>query len=143
MDQHTDTATEHVPGYGWLVFAGIMLAIVGFLNAFYGLALVAQDEIVVTGPEAEVVLVGSTTGWGWTLLVVGIIELFTGFGALARRQWARWLGIIVAGLGLVAQFPLAFGPNPLWSLTMVLLCAMVIYGLAVHGGPVDPARSPR
>jgi hypothetical protein len=30
-----------------------------------------------------------------------------------------------------------FGAYPLWSFTIVIVCAMVIYGLAVYGGKDD------
>ena len=33
-----------------------------------------------------------------------------------------------------ARFPVFFGAFTLWSFTVVMLCAMMIYGLAVYGG---------
>ena len=37
----------------------------------------------------------------------------------------------------LARFPVFFGAFTLWSFTVVMLCAMVIYGLAVYGGKDD------
>lgn len=121
-------------GEGWVLFAGIMLGIVGILNVFQGLALVAKDEIYVTGPDASVVIVGDVSTWGWVILILGVVELFAAFGAVSGQQWARWFGIVIASLALIAQFPVFFGSAPLWSLTVVLLCVLVIYGLATYGG---------
>ena len=124
----------YIEGEGWLLYASIMLVIVGTMNFFQGLALIAKDELLVTGPDAQVVLVGDVTTWGWVILIVGILEFAAGFGVMAKQQWARWFGIIVATLALLAQFPVFFGPHPLWSLTVFILIAMVLYGLAVYGG---------
>jgi hypothetical protein len=123
-----------IEGEGWLLYASIMLIIVGTMNFFQGLALIAKDELVVTGPNEAVVLVGDVSTWGWIILIVGILEFFAGFGVIVRQQWARWFGIIVASLALLAQFPVFFGPHPLWSLTVVILISLVLYGLAAYGG---------
>jgi hypothetical protein len=124
-------------GDGWLSFSAIMLFLVGSLNVFQGLLLIAKDEIYVTGPDESVVVVGDVTTWGWVILILGVLEIVAGGGVLARHQLARWFGIFVASFALLAQFPVFFGAYPLWSFTIVILCAMVIYGLAVYGGNND------
>jgi hypothetical protein len=134
QETYSEGYEGYVEGEGWLIYAGIMLIIVGSLNFFYGLALIAKDELVVTGPNEAVVLVGDVTTWGWILLILGTLEFFAGFGVMLRNQLARWIGIIVASLALLAQFPVFFGPHPLWSLTMVILISLVLYGLAAYGG---------
>lgn len=121
-------------GIGWILYASIMLVIVGALNFFQGMLLIAQDEIYVTGPEAQAVVIGDTTTWGWVILIIGVLELLAGFGVMYGQQWARWFGIIIASLALIGQFPVFFGAHPLWSLVVILLCAFVIYGLAAYGG---------
>ena len=121
-------------GEGWVLFAGLMLGIIGVLNIFQGLSLIAKDEILVTGPDAQVVVIGDVSTWGWVILIIGIIEMFAAFGVYSGQQWARWVGIIIASLALIAQFPVFFGAGQLWSLTVVLLCSLVIYGLAAYGG---------
>ena len=140
-----EMSSEDFPGYvkgtGWLIYAGIMLILVGTLNFFYGLALIVEDELVVTGPNEAVVLVGDVTTWGWILLILGTLEFFAGIGVMLGQQWARWFGIVVAGLALLAQFPVFFGPHPLWSLTMVILISLVLYGLAAYGGKDNAAIS--
>ena len=42
-------------GEGWLIFASIILLIVGFFNVVLGITMVAKDEIYLTGPEESVV----------------------------------------------------------------------------------------
>jgi hypothetical protein len=121
-------------GDGWLSFSAVMLFLVGSLNVFQGLLLIVKDEIYVTGPDESVVVVGDVTTWGWVILILGVLEIVAGGGVLARHQLARWFAIFVASVALLAQFPVFFGAYPLWSFTVVILCVMVIYGLAVYGG---------
>ena len=121
-------------GEGWLLYSSIILLIVGTLNFFQGLALIAKDEIVVTGADASTVVIGDVSTWGWVILIVGVIEIAAGFGVLARQPWARVFAIVVASLAVIAQFPVFFGPHPLWSFTVMLLAIFVIYGLATYGG---------
>lgn len=123
---------EH--GAGWVTFAGVMLFIVGSLNLMQGLVLLSGDEIYSSGSDAEAVVIGDTTTWGWVIFLIGVLEAFAGAGVLSRRQWARWFGVVVASIGLLGQFPVFFGDHPLWSLMIVAICASVVYGLVVYGG---------
>ena len=128
---------EPANGAGWIIYASIMLVIVGTLNVFQGLLLIAEDEIYVTGPTETVVVIGDATTWGWVILILGTLEVLAGVGVVTRNQLARWFGIFVASVALLAQFPVFFGAYPLWSFTVVVLCALVIYGLAVYGSRND------
>jgi hypothetical protein len=130
----TDYDRGYEKGAGWLLFASVVLLIVGAFNTILGLTLIAGDEIYVTGDDARVVLVGDVTGWGWIILIVGILEVIAGFGVLARSQAARWFGIIMAVLAALAHLPVFFGRQPLYSLVVVLMSVLVIYGLAQYGG---------
>ncbi len=121
-------------GEGWLLYSSIILLIVGTLNLFQGLALISKDQILVTDSDASTVVIGNVSAWGWVILIVGFIEIVASFGVLVRVQWARWFAIFVASLAVIAQFPVFFGPHPLWSFTVMLLAIFVIYGLATYGG---------
>jgi hypothetical protein len=121
-------------GEGWLGFASVILLIVGVFNIVLGITLIANDEIYVTGPESRVVLIGDVTLWGWVLLVVGFLEVLAGVGVTTRNQLARWFGIVMASLAAIAHLPVIFGPRPIFSLLVVLLCVLVIYGLSRYGG---------
>jgi hypothetical protein len=125
---------EYERGAGWLLFASVMLLIVGIFNVVLGITLIAEDEIYVSARESEVVLVGDTTGWGWIVLILGALEVIAGFGVLTRNQIARWFGIIMATLAALGHLPVFFGRQPLYSFIVVLLSVLVIYGLAQYGG---------
>jgi uncharacterized membrane protein len=125
---------EYEKGAGWLFFASVVLVIVGFFNAVLGITMIAGDELYVTARDSGTVVVGNVTGWGWVLLVLGILELFAGFGVLTRSQLARWFGIVVAALAALGQLPVIFGRDPIYSFVVVLMAVLVIYGLAQYGG---------
>jgi hypothetical protein len=130
----TDYGTDYEKGEGWLLFAGVILLIVGIFNVILGITLIAEDEIYVTGRDAEIVLAGDTTGWGWVILVLGGLEVLAAFGVMARNQAARWFGIVMATLAALSHLPVLFGRHPIYSFIVVLLSVLVIYGLAQYGG---------
>jgi hypothetical protein len=130
----TDYDRGYEKGAGWLLFAAVVLLVVGAFNVVLGITLIAGDEIYVTGKESSVVVVGDVTAWGWIVLIVGILEVIASFGVLARSQAARWFGIIMALLAALAHLPVFFGRQPLFSLVVVFMAILVIYGLAQYGG---------
>ena len=117
-------------GLGWVVFAGIMLSIVGILNIVYGIA--AIDSSTVFTANAKYVITDLNT-WGWVLLGVGAIQFLGAFGIWAGSEWGRWVGIISAGCNAILQ--MFFIPAlPLLSVTLFAVDILVIYGLVAYGG---------
>lgn len=119
---------------GWVTYASVMMAILGTLNLIYGLVLLANSEWVALAPEGQLVVFDFTT-WGWILLLLGVLQLFVGWGIMSGATWANVTGVIIATLGLVSAF-LSINAYPWWSLISIVLAALVIYGLTVHGGEV-------
>lgn len=114
---------------GWVVFAAVMLMIIGGLDALYGLAAVLNNEIVIVGGHG--VIVANITTWGWITLILGVLLLLTGGGLLAGNAMARWVavGLIAAGAVIqLAWFPAA----PLWTILTVALSVVVVYELTAH-----------
>ena len=89
------------PGRGWLLFAGIMLAIIGALNVIHGIAAVDNSTFFVR--DAKFVLADLNT-WGWVLLVIGIVQLAAAFGVWRQTEWGRWLGILLASINCIVAF---------------------------------------
>jgi hypothetical protein len=125
-----DVAYDEDRGLGWLVFAGIMLSMVGILNIVYGIA--AIDSSTVFTANAKYVITDLNT-WGWVLLGVGAIQFLAAFGIWAGSEWGRWVGIISAGCNAILQ--MFFIPAlPLLSVTLFAVDILVIYGLVAYGG---------
>ena len=122
------TRTER-PMTGWIAFAAAMMVIVGFLNFFYGLAAVLNDQVVVVGGHGAIV--ADITTWGWITLILGVILVLTGLGLIAGSAWARWTGVFLIGLNAIEQvwiFPAA----PLWALIVIALDVIIIYNLTAR-----------
>jgi hypothetical protein len=116
---------------GWIGFAGIVMVIIGLIDFFQGLIALLEDEYFV--PTQAGFLVVDLTGWGWVMLIWGVVLVIAGMSLAAGQPWARWFGIVVVGLNFFAQ--LGFVGNsqyPLWSLTAVALNLVVLYALTVR-----------
>ena len=126
----TDAAYDEDRGLGWVVFAGIMLSIVGILNIVYGIAAIDNANFYAAG--ANYVITDLNT-WGWFLLGVGAVQFLAAFGIWAGSEWGRWVGIISAGCNAILQmfFIPAF---PLLSVSLFAVDILVIYGLVAYGG---------
>ena len=120
-------------GEGWLVFAAIMLMVVGFFYIIWGFAAIVSDPFVVTGTDETVTVIGDINAWGWVMLIIGVVEIAAGFGVLSLQQWARWFGIIVAALAALGHIG-SLRAFPIWSLIVIGISVLIIYGLATYGG---------
>ena len=123
----TKSAYE-IEGQGWVLFAGIMILIVGVMNVVYGIAAIDKSTFFIQ--DAKFV-VAELNSWGWILLVVGAVQLVAAFGIFSRRGWARWIGIISASGNAVIQL-LFISAFPLASLALLAIDILVIYGLASY-----------
>jgi hypothetical protein len=116
---------------GWVGFAGILLLVVGSIDFFQGLiALFDDDYYVVT---ASGFLAVNLTGWGWIMLIWGVLLFFGGLGLLAGQSWARWFAIVVVSLNVLAQLGfLGNSQYSLWALTALALNVVVLYALTAR-----------
>jgi len=118
-------------GAGWVVFASVLLFIAGIWNFIDGILAIGSSHVYVGG--AHFVFSDLKT-WGWIVMILGITQLAAGSAVVSGANWARWFGIAVAGLNSIGQ--LMFLPAyPFWALAMFTVDMLIIYGLAVYGGP--------
>jgi hypothetical protein len=118
-------------GDGWILFAGIMLMMVGFLNLIFGIAAI-DDSAFFTGDERFVIFTDLNT-WGWFYLLLGIAQLIAAFSIWNRGVYGRLIGIATAaGNAMIVLFTV--NAYPIAAFMIFLIDVMVIYGLAVYGG---------
>ena len=116
---------------GWWTFAGIMVLVGGFLNAFDGLVAITHTRYIERNIGGSLPITNDVKTWGWVALIIGVIMLFAGFGILSGANWARVIGIFVASVNLIFQFAY-LDHNPFWAFTMIVIDILIIYGLAGH-----------
>lgn len=129
-----DLAYEYGPGgghtsQGWITFAGTIIALAGCMNLVHGIAAVAGSKVLPKHPE---VLLGNLSSWGWIVLCLGALQIVAAIGIGRGNQAARWFGVAVTFLNALGQLIFA-SAYPIWSLTILGLDILVIYGLVMHG----------
>jgi hypothetical protein len=115
---------------GFILFAGIMMIMVGCLQFFEGLVAVFNDTFYVA--TRNYIFQFDATTWGWIHLILGLLVAFAGWGLLSGRTWARVVAITLAVLSAIANF-LWLPYYPFWALTLVALDVFVIWAVAAHG----------
>jgi hypothetical protein len=120
-------------GDGWIVFAGIMLIVIGATNVIGGIAAIDNANFWVK--DAQFVISDLNT-WGWVILATGVVQILAAVGIWARNQFSRWLGVGFASINMLAQL-LMIAAFPLWSLAIYAVDLLIIYGLVVYGGRLE------
>jgi hypothetical protein len=117
-------------GFGWLLFAATMLGLAGVLSVIDGIVALSKSTFYTA--NAHYVFSDLRT-WGWIMLIIGALLIIAAMGVFSGSAFARWFGILMAGLSLIAHFS-AVQAYPFWSLIVITLDILVIYALAVYGG---------
>src|SRR6266480_71005 len=116
-------------GYGLVLFAGVLLLVSGFWNLIYGIAGIAQSHVFVANAHY---VFGNLRTWGWITLIFAILQLLAGVGVMAGNQLARWFAVAVLGLNVIEQM-FSIPAYPFWSLTIVAMDLVALYGLCAYG----------
>jgi uncharacterized membrane protein (DUF2068 family) len=122
-------AVDEGRGYGWVLFAGTMLAIVGVLNCIYGIAAISDSKFYVK--DAQFVI-SNLHLWGWFLVIVGAVQVVSAIGIWAQAAGARWVGIISAAVNALVQM-LSISGYPFLSISLFAVDILIIYGLLAYG----------
>ena len=117
-------------GAGWILFAGVMLLMVGILNFIGGIAAIDNAKFYVNDTQY---IISDLKTWGWVVVIIGALQVLAAFGIWARNTIATWFGVAVASLNAIAQL-LMLPAYPLWSLALFSIDILIIYGLVAYGG---------
>jgi hypothetical protein len=116
-------------GYGLVLFAGVLLLVVGFWNLIYGISALAKSSVFVANAHY---VFGDLRTWGWITLIIAVLQLLAGIGVMTGNQAARWAGIVLVGLNAINQ--MFFIPAyPFWSLMIIAFDIVALYGLCAYG----------
>src|ERR1019366_2294383 len=116
-------------GYGLILFASVLLLVIGFFNMIYGIAAIANSHVFVA--NAHYVFANLRT-WGWITLIISVLQLIAAGGILAGNQLARWFAVAVVGLSAIDM--MFFVPAyPFWALAIIAMDVVALYGLCAYG----------
>ena len=119
--------------YGWVVFAGIMLCLLGIFHAMVGFVALFQEDYFLVGDSGLMVGV-DYTAWGWSHLILGVVIAGAGVALTTRgATWARVVAVVVAVISAVVNLGF-MSAYPLWSVMMIVVDVLVIYAVTAHGG---------
>jgi len=113
-----------------VMFAAVMLMLVGIFQFFAGLAAIINDDFYVKTAHYTYDL--DVTAWGWIHLVIGIVVFLAGLGLFSGKLWAGITAIFIACLSAFANF-LFIPYYPFWSILMIAIDVWVIWSLTRPG----------
>jgi hypothetical protein len=116
-------------GFGLVIFACVLLLTVGFFNLIDGIVAIARSHVFVANAHY---VIGDLRAWGWTALILGILQLLAGGGVAVGNQWARWFGVAMIGLNAIAQM-FTIPSYPVWSLMIIAADGVALWALCAYG----------
>jgi hypothetical protein len=121
-------APAELTGGGWITFAAVMMVLAGAANLLWAIAAFANDDYFRAGE----LLFGDLSAWGAAFLAIGVTQLLTALLLFNRHELGAMLGIVLATGSAFAQL-MGIGAYPIWSVIVLVIDGLVIYGLCVYG----------
>jgi len=116
-------------GAGMVVFAAVLLGMLGLFNVIDGIAAIARSSVFIGNAHY---VFGDLRTWGWVALILGGLQVLASIGVLAGNQVARWTGVALIGLNSIGQ--MFFIPAyPFWSLMIIAVDVVALWGLCAYG----------
>ena len=116
---------EH--GQGWITFIAILFGVIGAMNAIDGLVALAGDKHF----DKTELFTGNLTLWGVLLLITAALQLLASVLIFKRNANGQGLGVILCVFNILTHMAFV-SVYPIWSLLIIAIDVMVIYGLCVH-----------
>jgi hypothetical protein len=127
MAKRVSSVPVGVKGGGWISFAALMIMLSGAFNIVIGIAAISRANQIQND-----LLFGNLDGWGWFILIWGVLEILAGLAILNGRTWGILAGILFAFVGCITHLMFETA-HPAASVTIIALDVLVIYALCVYG----------
>jgi hypothetical protein len=111
---------------GMVTFAGVLALMLGSFNLVSGIAAIAEDDQ--TEHIAEVLFGVDITVWGWVWLILGAVQIWTGYMILVRKPLGLMLGVAWAVVSATLTVFLIFVATG-WAITVLAIDLLIIYEL--------------
>jgi len=129
-----ETLDERAPASnwtGWVAFGAGMLIFIGAVHALEGFTtLLDHDYSMVTSDRLAVDI--SLTTLGWLQLLLGLLSVAIGLGAMRGNRGALVAAVIIAGISAITHLTF-IAAYPAWSLLVIAFDVIVIYAIVAHG----------
>jgi len=129
------TARPALPDLLPLVLPGAWLIVIGALNLFYGISVLAGSHIFITTASW---LVGDARPWGWLMVIAGLIQMVAGPAVWMRRSWAIWIGLLSAAWHMVVA--VMFASDSLVLAILLLILDLIVLVSLIAGRAGDGRR---
>jgi hypothetical protein len=121
-----------VRGAGSVLFAGILLMVIGTLDIVYGIAAISESKFFVNDTQF---VFSSLNTWGWITLILGVIAITAAFSLFVGGLYGRVIGIFAASIAAIGALLDVGGAHPWWALGVFAVCIVIIHGLVVYEEP--------
>lgn len=127
-----DQESRSVSGWavGGVIFAAVMMIMIGVFQALRALAAIINDEFYVV--VADYAFSVDVTTWRWIHLITGVLVAAAGFLLFSGSVVAGVVAIVLAGASALTNF--FFVPYyPFWSILLIALTVYVIWSISRSG----------
>ncbi|MFD3326920.1 hypothetical protein [Streptomyces sp. NPDC058701] len=124
--QHRSHDTGSAWAAGGTVFAAVLLLVDGVLGVIKGIAGIAEDDVYTRLGNYTFKL--DVTAWGWIHLLLGIVLIIVGAGLFKGADWARVMGVALAGISVILNF-MWLPYTPIWAIVSIAIGLFVIWAL--------------
>ena len=129
-----ESSARRVPGERWVTFAAALFLLVGVFNVIDGIGLLVDDNYF----HADQLLFGDLSTWGWLALIMGAGQILIAFGIFSGSILAQILAVVWAMINATLHL-FAIGAYPAWSIIIMAIDVLVIYGLIMYGRAFNEA----
>jgi len=119
---------------GWILFAGVMMMLLGGFAIVEGIVALVDKSYFVVGHN-ELLVHMSYDSWGWVHIGLGALAIVAGGALMTGRMWARVIAVAVAFVNAFANLGF-LAAYPVWSGIMIAFDVLVIWAVIVHGREV-------
>jgi hypothetical protein len=119
---------------GWFTFAAVIMFLVAGFEVLSAILAFGGSGWWVT--EMGNLVYANFFFWGVLDLIVALIALYAGISLLRGGAFGLVMGYLFAGLTAI-RWLFVIPAAPILSVVMIVLCVMVIYGLAKHSDYVE------
>jgi hypothetical protein len=126
-----------VAAYTGSLLAATLMILTGLLAFFAGLSAIVRRSYYYATVPSHYAYQWNIRGWGWALLILGVLIFAAGACIMLGMTWARVVGVGLAVLTAIGAF--MFLPySPVWSIVLIALSVFVIWSL-LHKGVDESA----